>query len=509
MFSERTIRIYSREQDKVENNNDDDGENKDDDRGGDEDDEVTSSKTAMTVTTNVQFGCKMKNLIRKQDDNDEESDDNDGVAVGGVQVVITDRSSSSSKQTKTATTTTESGSASTTTTTTTTTSEDVILPSDIVVLATGHSARDVYESLYKGGIVKLESKGFAVGFRIEHPQSIITKIQYGKEWGKNVITGKKITDTINANYFAKFGNRSGERDDDDDGSKGQQQHTGRLPVPSYRLAMDRAWDGTTITTNMLDDNDTKMDNTNDSSKNYRGVYSFCMCPGGQIVPSSTNETELCINGMSFSKRDSQWANSALVVTINPNDDVLKMYYGNHDENNLENNENVLAGVDFQRDIECKAAIMGGGNWTVPVQRVVDFLQERVTPNDRVPSSSYRLGVRSAPLHEIYPKPITYAIQQALVYFNSTKMPGYVCDEALLHGVETRTSSPVRISRGGGEGTTKGTASSSLSSSSSKYLATGTTNVYPVGEGAGFAGGIVSAAVDGMNVADAIWESMIQ
>ena len=223
------------------------------------------------------------------------------------------------------------------------------------------------------------------------------------------------------------------------------------------------------------------------------------CPGGQIVPSSTDPTELCVNGMSFSRRDSKWANSALVVTIAHDDHILKSYREKH---------GALAGVAFQQEMERRAAAMGTGGWnnddgdedrnkdkndnnhpllTVPVQRVTDFIEGRVSKS--IPSSSYRLGIVSAPCHEIYPPDINAALCDALVnYFNKT-LPGFVCDEALLHGVETRTSSPVRIAR-----------------NRTTLKATGVEGLFPAGEGAGFAGGIVSAAADGINVAQAIGRS---
>jgi uncharacterized FAD-dependent dehydrogenase len=300
-----------------------------------------------------------------------------------------------------------------------------IITADAVVLATGHSARDVYETLATGsGGVCLEPKGFAVGFRIEHPQKVVTKIQYGNDWGPTVKTGKVKTDLANEEYFS--------------GEERREEHTGHLPVPSYRLATDMALDGT-------------------SDGHMRGVYSFCMCPGGQIVPSSTNSSEVCVNGMSFSKRDSQWANSALVVTVKHDDPILEPYrekYG------------VLAGVEFQREIERRAAKLGGGaNLTVPVQRVTDFIKGKVS--ESIPPSSYRLGVRSAACHEIYPAPITAALRDALVNHFDAQMPGYVHEEGLLHGVETRTSSPLRMAR-----------------DSETLKAKGLTNLFPSGEGAG-------------------------
>ena len=322
-------------------------------------------------------------------------------------------------------------------------SESGILFGDSVVLATGHSARDVYEQLHDVG-VSLEAKGFAVGFRVEHPQKLINNIQYGQEWGPSVITGKGTTDTANANYFSTL-----IRND----TSTTTHHSGKLPVPSYRLATDKASDG----------------------KLLRGVYSFCMCPGGQIVPASTETNEVCVNGMSFSRRDSPFANSALVVTVDPNDEILEPYRSEH---------GVLAGIAFQRDMERRAAIMGGGNFVVPVQRVTDFLSN--TESTTAPPSSYRLGVKPAACHLIYPEPLVISMKHALVEQFNRQMPGFICDDGLLHGVETRTSSPVRVIRDG-----------------ATFQAIGTKNLFPAGEGAGFAGGIVSAAVDGIAVADAI------
>lgn len=311
------------------------------------------------------------------------------------------------------------------------------LHGDAVVLATGHSARDVYEELHKSGF-QLEPKGFAVGFRVEHPQRVINKIQYGDTWGRNAFTGKKGTDDVNEAFFA---------------SDADNVHQGLLPVSSYRLATDKAFDGDT----------------------FRGAYSFCMCPGGQIVPASTQPDEVCVNGMSFSRRDSLWANAALVVTVNPDDPILDEYrkkYG------------VLAGIEFQKEMERRAAVMGGGNFTVPVQRLTDFINEN--PSTSAPTSSYRLGVKPSACHEIYPKPLTKALQDAVLNQFEKQMPGFLCEDALLHGVETRTSSPLRVSR-----------------DRETLRAIGKIGLYPSGEGAGFAGGIVSAAVDGLIVGDAI------
>eukprot|EP00571_Detonula_confervacea_P014702 CAMPEP_0172297440 /NCGR_PEP_ID=MMETSP1058-20130122/463_1 /TAXON_ID=83371 /ORGANISM="Detonula confervacea, Strain CCMP 353" /LENGTH=742 /DNA_ID=CAMNT_0013006595 /DNA_START=59 /DNA_END=2284 /DNA_ORIENTATION=- len=310
---------------------------------------------------------------------------------------------------------------------------------DAVVLATGHSARDVYYELEAKG-VELEAKGFAVGFRIEHPQRLINEIQYGKDWGGRVFTRRMSTDAANVKHF--------ENDVEDSDS-----HTGTLPVASYRLATNKAFDG-------------------DSN---RGAYSFCQCPGGQIVPSSTEDGELCINGMSFSKRDSLWANSALVVTVSPDDSILEPYRLAHGS---------LAGLEFQRDMERKAWEFGGGGMRAPVQRLTDFVNQKTS--ESVPSSSYRLGVKSAACHDIYPQPLYNALAHAITHHFDKQMPGFLCDEALLHGVETRTSSPVRVIR-----------------DANTLEASGVDNLFPSGEGAGFAGGIVSAAVDGLLVANAI------
>lgn len=318
---------------------------------------------------------------------------------------------------------------------------------DAVVLATGHSARDVYEQLHACG-VQLEPKGFAVGFRVEHPQKLINKIQYGSEWGPTVVTGKSTTDDENARYFDASANMEDENE----------THIGTLPVPSYRLATDKAFDGNAC----------------------RGVYSFCMCPGGQIVPASTDPEEACVNGMSFSRRDSMWANSALVVTVAPDDIILESY---RKENG------VLAGIAFQRDMERRAAVLGGGNLVVPVQRLTDFIAGRASTT--APSSSYRLGVKPAACHEIYPPALVASLRNALTEHFDRTMPGYVSDEGLLHAVETRTSSPVRVSR-----------------DAESLQAIGTKLLFPAGEGAGFAGGIVSAAVDGMTVAEAVLEALV-
>ncbi|XP_018463836.1 uncharacterized protein LOC108835023 isoform X2 [Raphanus sativus] len=284
---------------------------------------------------------------------------------------------------------------------------------DAVVLAVGHSARDTYEMLLSRN-VELTPKDFAVGLRVEHPQELINSIQYS-DLASEVRKGR-----------------------------------GKVPVADYKVVQ------------YVNDKDEELS----QSSSKRSCYSFCMCPGGQVVLTSTNPNELCINGMSFSRRSSKWANAALVVTVSAKDfDLLNL-------------TGPLAGIEFQREFERRAAIMGGGNFTVPVQRVTDFLESKLSETP-LPSSSYRLGVKSANLHELFPAHITDSLRQSLSMFEK-ELPGFISEEALLHGVETRTSSPVRIPR-----------------SNETYESTSLEGLYPVGEGAGYAGGIVSAAVDGM------------
>ncbi|KAI4344313.1 hypothetical protein L6164_011556 [Bauhinia variegata] len=284
---------------------------------------------------------------------------------------------------------------------------------DAVILAVGHSARDVYQMLLSHNVV-LEPKDFSVGLRIEHPQELINSIQYS-ELASEVRSGR-----------------------------------GKVPVADYKV------------TNYID----RDGELSDSGVANRSCYSFCMCPGGQVVLTSTNPSELCINGMSFSRRASRWANAALVVTVTMKDFEALNFDG------------ALAGVEFQKEFEQRAANMGGGNFIVPVQTVADFLENKLSVTS-VPTSSYRLGVKAANLHQLFPVHITEALQRSIVIFDE-ELPGFITKEALLHGVETRTSSPVRIPR-----------------SVDTYESASVKGLYPVGEGAGYAGGIISAAVDGM------------
>ncbi|KAH6818533.1 oxidoreductase family protein [Perilla frutescens var. frutescens] len=295
------------------------------------------------------------------------------------------------------------------------------LECDAIVLAVGHSARDTYQMLLSHN-VNVAQKDFAVGLRIEHPQQLINDIQYSG-LANEVLNGR-----------------------------------GKIPVADYQLAEYV--------------NGTDMGILSNMEPVTRSCYSFCMCPGGQVVLTSTDPSELCINGMSFSRRSSRWANAALVATVSSKDfDALSL-------------NGPLAGVEFQRIFERKAAMMGGGNFVVPVQTVTDFLDNRLSVTS-VPPSSYRLGVMPANLHELFPHHITEALQRAISMFDE-ELPGFISSSALLHGVETRTSSPIQITR-----------------RSDTWESTSLKGLYPVGEGAGYAGGIVSAAVDGMHAGFAV------
>ncbi|KAJ4953631.1 hypothetical protein NE237_030463 [Protea cynaroides] len=286
---------------------------------------------------------------------------------------------------------------------------------DAVVLAVGHSARDIYEMLLSHH-VELVPKDFSVGLRIEHPQELINSILYST-FATEVQNGR-----------------------------------GKVPVADYKLV------------NYVDEEDSRT--ATRSEETSRSCYSFCMCPGGQVVLTSTNPSELCINGMSFSRRASRWANAALAVSVSSKDfEALKCH-------------GPLAGVEFQKEFERRAAKMGGGNFVVPVQTVTDFLENKLSVTS-VPQSSYRLGVKASNLHELFPPHITEALQHSISMFDK-ELPGFISDDALLHGVETRTSSPVKILR-----------------NVDTYESMSLKGLYPIGEGAGYAGGIVSASVDGL------------
>jgi len=276
---------------------------------------------------------------------------------------------------------------------------------DSVILATGHSARDIYQMLARRGLL-MEPKTFAVGFRIEHPQPLIDRSQYHIK-------------------------------------PGEPRHQ-LLPAARYRLA-------TTI--------------------NGVGVHSFCMCPGGWIVPAATENDEVVVNGMSLARRDSPFANSGMVATVAPAN--VQSFACEH---------GVLAGMAFQKMLEQAAKQAGGGGQVAPAQRVIDFLEKRISSD--LPETSYFPGLRSAPLHELFPDFLIREMREGLQLFGR-KIRGYISSEALLVGFETRTSSPVRIPR----------REDTLEHPDLPGL-------IPCGEGAGYAGGIVSAALDGIRAAEA-------
>lgn len=275
-----------------------------------------------------------------------------------------------------------------------------------IILATGHSARDVYELLQRKGIT-LEAKPFALGVRAEHPQSLIDRIQYHCE---------------NRGAF--------------------------LPPAPYSIVRQ---------------------------VNGRGIYSFCMCPGGVIAPCATSPGEVVTNGWSPSKRDQPTANSGIVVELKLEDFKPFAHYG------------PLAGLAFQRSIEQQAWQLAGETQCVPAQRMVDFIRSQVS--DSLPPTSYVPGTTSVELGKVFPSFLTQVLREGFSQFGKL-MPGYATNEAVLHAPESRTSSPVRIPRD----------NETLEHIQIKGL-------YPCGEGAGYAGGIVSAAIDGEKCAVAAVLSM--
>lgn len=270
-----------------------------------------------------------------------------------------------------------------------------------MILATGHSARDIFYMLHEQNIL-IEAKPFALGVRIEHPQLLIDRLQYHCE---------------KRNDF--------------------------LPPASYALA---------------------------HNINGRGIYSFCMCPGGIIAPAATNHNEVVVNGWSPSMRNNKYANSGMVVSVEEDD--TKPY----------TNVSELRYLEFQKKSEQVAFKAGGSNLSAPAQRMTDFADGKVSQS--LPPSSYIPGIVSVSLDEVLPIAISSALKTALKHFGK-KMPGYFTSEAVLVGIESRTSSPVRIPRN----------SETLMHPQIKGL-------FPCGEGAGYAGGIVSAAIDGDRCADA-------
>ncbi len=275
-----------------------------------------------------------------------------------------------------------------------------------VILATGHSARDIFELLNRKNIL-IESKPFALGVRIEHPQAIIDACQY------NLNNNLKPT---------------------------------ALPPSSYSLV---------------------------EQVSGRGVFSFCMCPGGIIAPAATNANELVVNGWSPSKRNNPYANSGMVVTVEKEDAFEYFNY----EFDI---QHPLLLLEFQKSIEEKAYNFGGGKFVAPAQRVVDFCENKISKD--LPNCSYLLGVNSVDLKNVLPPFIFHALQKGLVAFGK-RMKGYYTNEAIIVATESRTSSPIRIPR-----------------NTETFQHPQINNLYPCAEGAGYAGGIVSAAMDGERVA---------
>lgn len=274
---------------------------------------------------------------------------------------------------------------------------------DAVILATGHSARDIFELLHRKGIT-IEAKPFALGVRVEHPQSLIDAIQYH-----------------------------------------QPQRDPNLPASSYKLV------------HQVKD---------------RGVFSFCMCPGGLVVPAATAPGEIVVNGMSPSRRDSPFANSGTVVAVELSD--LPPQYAQY---------GVFAGMMFQRDVEQAMFGASDGTQRAPAQRMTDFVKGKVSGS--LPATSYIPGLQSANVRELLPPFIGRRLQEGILAFGK-KMKGYFTEEANVIGTESRTSSPIRIPR-----------------DRETYMHADVRGLFPCGEGAGYAGGILSAAMDGQNVAKAV------
>jgi uncharacterized FAD-dependent dehydrogenase len=274
-----------------------------------------------------------------------------------------------------------------------------------LVVAIGHSARDTFQMLYDRG-VQFDPKPFSIGVRIEHPQHLIDRAQYGTHAGNPL-----------------------------------------LGAADYSLVHH--------------------------AKTGRTAYSFCMCPGGQVVAATSEPGCVVSNGMSYYSRDEANANSALAVDITPDD-----FPGDHP----------LAGVEFQRLWEKKAYRAGGENFHAPIQRLEDFLKQRPSRSIGEVLPSYQPGTTPSDLALCLPGFILDTMREAIPVFDR-KLQGYAHPDAILTGVETRTSSPVRITRG------------------RDFQSLTTKGLYPAGEGAGYAGGIMSAAVDGIKVAEAVAENM--
>lgn len=280
-----------------------------------------------------------------------------------------------------------------------------------VVLATGHSAHPIWSALARAG-AQLQARPFAVGFRIEHPQEMIDLARYGRQRAEGY----------------------------------------NLPAADYRLTYQ----------------DTAAGHT------QRGVWSFCMCPGGVVVATPTEDQALCINGMSHASRRGRYANSALVVEVGPQDFLPWQQHG------------VFAGVHFQHAAERLAYQAGGGAYVAPAARACDFVAGRVSVD--LNASSYRRGLWPADLTQLYPETVTTALRHALMRFDQ-QIKGFASSDATLIGVETRTASPIRVLR------------------HETGQATCIEGLYPAGEGMGYGGGIVSAAVDGMRAAENLLQAV--
>ena len=275
-----------------------------------------------------------------------------------------------------------------------------------IILAIGHSARDTFEMLLEYGVY-MESKPFSIGFRIEHPQSVIDKARFGDNAGNNI-----------------------------------------LGAADYDLVHH--------------------------CKSGRSVYSFCMCPGGTVVAAASEEGGLVTNGMSQYSRNERNANAAIVVGIDPEQDYP---------------EHVLSGVDLQRDLEKLAYELGGSDYKAPAQLVGDFLQDKPSTELGEVTPSYQPGVNLGDLSKTLPDFAIEALREAIPEFNR-KIDGYSMNDAILTGVETRTSAPICIRR------------------DKSFQSVNTHGLYPAGEGAGYAGGILSAAIDGIKVAEAVAKSIL-
>ena len=283
-----------------------------------------------------------------------------------------------------------------------------------VILATGHSARDVYRWLAANNVA-IEPKGLAVGIRLEHPSELIDQIQYHNQAGRG-----------------KY-----------------------LPAAEYSFV-------------------TQIDG--------RGVYSFCMCPGGFVVPAATGPEQVVVNGMSPSNRGSKWSNAGMVVEIQPEDEEIDKWMASNGITE-DDTPSVLKTLRFQEEVERQSWLQGCMKQTAPAQRMVDFTNRKL--GSELPKSSYSPGLLASPLHFWLPGFISKRLSQAFIQFGRTSH-GFLTNEAVLIGVETRTSSPVRIVR---------------DKETLQHIVV--KGLFPCGEGAGYAGGIVSAGIDGEHCAEAV------